>query len=91
MNNNKIYQDICRELEPFSNEYKGEYYLSPYNEKDESFEEIIDAYFERINHKEYTICEDTIFDSPGYTAGFICISWVDEEGLHSISERWEVV
>lgn len=80
-------------LEALENLECNDVYLK-YNNEGEDLGSIISSFLleaEKENKVEqWSVCEDTCFDSPGYEVGFVVAAWVEKGKLYTEQFLWEI-
>ena len=57
---------------------------------DEQLADAIEDLLEKSNCGQYSVEEETIFESPGYDTGVVFAAWVEANGdLQTITYQWE--
>lgn len=63
-----------------------------YDNEDNYIVDVLNSLFEENNISQYSVDEDTFFNSPGYDTGAIFIAWVELDGkLETLIFQWEIM
>lgn len=65
--------------------------IRQYSSSGKSLAEALEEFFENCEEVEqYTVTDETIFESPGYDTGVVAASWIEKGGkLNMITYQWE--